>query len=135
MSRTRSPPTRRASTPTFNAAGMPANRLGRAERSGKSMSAVDAAKIWSLNYSTLGACVGLHRVAGLLLGEQLVLPDLGNVLVAIGRSALRRFLLRRFLRCRRGGSHLGAMTVGRHPGSRADHLDGLLGVHAVTEVR
>src|ERR1700753_790097 len=32
MSRTRSPPTRRASTPTFNAVGMPANRRGRADR-------------------------------------------------------------------------------------------------------
>src|SRR6516162_2146482 len=76
-----------------------------------------------------------ERVAGLLLTEQLTITDLGEVPVAVMPTALRRLLLGRFLHGRLGASDRGTVTVARQAGGRADHLDGLLGVHAIAELR
>src|ERR1700739_481546 len=86
----------------------------------------------------LGTSLRFHRVAGLLLAEQLVLADLGKVAVVTVPTALGWLFLRRFLRrSRRRGDNgrCGAVAVGRPPRCRADHLDLLLRVHAIPEVR
>jgi hypothetical protein len=111
-----------------------------------------------------GVCVGLHRVAGVLLAgeffrsdlgdtliarrsgrgervaglppaDQLIVTDLGKVPVDIIPTTPRRLSLRRFLRRRRGRAYRAAVTVGRRSGGLAGNLDGLLGIHAIAEIR
>src|ERR1700749_332075 len=76
-----------------------------------------------------------ERVSGIALPDQLFMTNLSNVSVAISAAPSGRLLLRRFLRSRGGRAHRRAVTVRGQPDRLADHLDGLLRVPPISEIR